>query len=134
MAFSTNNQQDEVMSEINMTPLVDVMLVLLIIFIITMPVMQHSIKLNLPQARAQAQSQNVPHVQLSIDTQGQIYWNDQAVNEQALTDLIEQTRAEPNTQIHVRADKQTAYQHIASVMARIQNAGIQRVSLVTQPE
>lgn len=51
MAFSTNNQQDEVMSEINMTPLVDVMLVLLIIFIITMPVMQHSIKLNLPQAR-----------------------------------------------------------------------------------
>lgn len=134
MAFSTNNQQDEVMSEINMTPLVDVMLVLLIIFIITMPVMQHSIKLNLPQASAQAQSQNVPHVQLSIDTQGQIYWNDQAVNEQALTDLIEQTRAEPNTQIHVRADKQTAYQHIASVMARIQNAGIQKVSLVTQPE
>ena len=134
MAFSTNNQQDEVMSEINMTPLVDVMLVLLIIFIITMPVMQHSIKLNLPQARAQAQSQNVPHVQLSIDTQGQSYWNDQAVNEQALTDLIEQTRAEPNTQIHVRADKQTAYQHIASVMARIQNAGIQKVSLVTQPE
>ena len=104
MQLSNYEGQEEMMSEINLTPLVDVMLVLLIIFMITMPVIQHSIKINLPQASTQVHTPEVPPVQLSV-----------------------------NAQVQVRADKDTAYQHVAGVMAQIQNAGIHKVSLITVP-
>lgn len=121
------------MSEINMTPLVDVMLVLLIIFIVTMPVIQHSVKINLPQASTQMQAADVQSIQVSLNADGQVYWNEAPVDQTALSQLIQQTGAQGNAQIHVRADKNTAYQHIAALMAQIQNSGVHKVSLITTP-
>ena len=133
MNLSEYQSQEEVMSEINMTPLVDVMLVLLIIFIVTMPVIQHSVKINLPQARTQMQATDVQSIQVSLNADGQVYWNEAPVDQTVLSQLIQQTGAQGNAQIHVRADKNTAYQHIAALMAQIQNAGVHKVSLITTP-
>ena len=133
MNLSEYQSQEEVMSEINMTPLVDVMLVLLIIFIVTMPVIQHSVKINLPQASTQMQAADVQSIQVSLNADGQVYWNEAPVDKTALSQLIQQTGAQGNAQIHVRADKNTAYQHIAALMAQIQNSGVHKVSLITTP-
>ena len=133
MQLSPQSSQDEVMSEINMTPLVDIMLVLLIIFIITMPVLQHSIRVNLPQASTQAQPVQPTHINVSVNAQGEVFWNERAVSSEQLRDLARQASADANTQLHVRADKTTTYQHIASVMADIQNSGVRQVALVTVP-
>lgn len=132
MQFS-HNETDDVMSEINMTPLVDVMLVLLIIFIIAMPVVQHSIRLSLPQASTQVQQVPPVHVNVSVDAAGNVFWNNQPVPLGELENLSRQAAQNPQTQLHVRADKTTTYQQIASVMAAIQNAGVQKVALVTVP-
>jgi len=88
MAFGTQTDADEVMSEINMTPLVDVMLVLLIIFIITIPVMKHSVNVDLPVAKAQPQVILPQTVRLSVDGQGVFYWNDGVVEVSALAGLL----------------------------------------------
>ena len=133
MQLSPQSSQDEVMSEINMTPLVDIMLVLLIIFIITMPVLQHSIRVNLPQASTQAQPVQPTHINVSVNAQGEVFWNERGVSAEQLRDLARQASADNNTQLHVRADKTTPYQHIASVMADIQNSGVRQVALVTVP-
>ncbi len=133
MNLSEYHSQEEVMSEINMTPLVDVMLVLLIIFIVTMPVIQHSVKINLPKASAQVSAADIQSIQVSLNENGQVFWNQTPVDQTTLQDLIQQTGAQNSAQIQVRADKNTAYQHIAGLMAQIQNAGIHKVSLVTTP-
>ena len=133
MNLSEYHSQEEVMSEINMTPLVDVMLVLLIIFIVTMPVIQHSVKINLPKASAQVSAADIQSIQVSLTENGQVFWNQTPVDQTTLQDLIQQTGAQNSAQIQVRADKNTAYQHIAGLMAQIQNAGIHKVSLVTTP-
>ena len=133
MNLSEYHSQEEVMSEINMTPLVDVMLVLLIIFIVTMPVIQHSVKINLPKASTQVSVADIQSIQVSLNENGQVFWNQTPVDQTTLQDLIQQTGAQNSAQIQVRADRNTAYQHIAGLMAQIQNAGIQKVSLVTTP-
>ena len=133
MNLSEYHSQEEVMSEINMTPLVDVMLVLLIIFIVTMPVIQHSVKINLPKASAQVSAADIQSIQVSLNENGQVFWNQTPVDQTTLQDLIQQMGAQNSAQIQVRADKNTAYQHIAGLMAQIQNAGIHKVSLVTTP-
>ena len=133
MNLSEYHSQEEVMSEINMTPLVDIMLVLLIIFIVTMPVIQHSVKINLPKASAQVSAADIQSIQVSLTENGQVFWNQTPVDQTTLQDLIQQTGAQNSAQIQVRADKNTAYQHIAGLMAQIQNAGIHKVSLVTTP-
>ena len=84
MAFGTQDEPDEVMSEINMTPLVDVMLVLLIIFMITIPVMKHSVNVQLPVATSQPQQPRPETVRLSVDAQGQYYWNESVVDATSL--------------------------------------------------
>src|SRR3954452_15062597 len=88
MAFGTPDNDDDVMSEINMTPLVDVMLVLLIIFIITIPVINHAVKLDLPRAASQPNDAKPPHVDVSIDAAGAISWDGATVDEQALKNRI----------------------------------------------
>ena len=133
MNLSEYHSQEEVMSEINMTPLVDVMLVLLIIFIVTMPVIQHSVKINLPKVSTQVSAADIQSIQVSLNENGQVFWNQTPVDQTTLQDLIQQTGAQNSAQIQVRADKNTAYQHIAGLMAQIQNAGIHKVSLVTTP-
>lgn len=136
MAFQTTNNHDgEVMSEINMTPLVDVMLVLLIIFIVAMPIMQHSVKINLPQATAQAKEASTQDVNIVIDAQGLVTWDGAAVDALALQKVAVDTASNgKEVVLHVSADKLTAYEHVAKVMAVIQNAGLSKVGLVTTPQ
>jgi biopolymer transport protein ExbD len=137
MAFHTdhyNNTGDEVMSEINMTPLVDVMLVLLIIFIVAMPIMQHAVKLDLPQASSQPQDTNMQHINIEIDKHGQVTWDKQAVTAEDLRGLASNAAAQNNEiRLHVHADKATPYEHVAQVMATVQNAGLSKIGLVTTP-
>lgn len=131
--YAPTEHSDDVMSEINMTPLVDVMLVLLIIFIITMPVVNHAVALNLPQASTQNQKIQPTEIYLSIRADGQLHWNQNPISTEQLSPLALESAKQAHTQIHVRADKTTTYQQIATVMAQLQNAGVVKVSLVTTP-
>src|SRR6476619_38690 len=111
MAFGTQDETDEVMNEINMTPMVDVMLVLLIIFIITVPVMKHSVNIDLPRATRTPQETRPETIRLSVNAQGQYYWNEQQVSEQDLERRLqlEATRA-PQPELHIRGDKAARYE------------------------
>jgi biopolymer transport protein ExbD len=122
------------MSEINVTPLVDVMLVLLVMFIITAPLFTHSIKVALPQAATQANHEKPETVTLAIDDDGAFFWNNQALDRAALSRQIElAARQQPQPVLHVRADRDTRYQVIAEVMAEASRARFERVGLVTDP-
>jgi biopolymer transport protein ExbD len=122
------------MSEINVTPLVDVMLVLLVVFIVTAPLLTHSIKVNLPQAAAQPTPDKPETVTLSIDGNGQFFWNSRAVERAALSQQIRlAAQQQPQPTLHVRADRDTRYQLIADVMAEANRLRFERVGLVTDP-
>ena len=138
MAFGGFDQRGagQPMAEINTTPLVDVMLVLLVIFIITAPLLTHAIKLDLPKADAQAGSEKPEIVMLSIDGGGRLFWNNAPV---AGLDALEQRFGEaaarsPQPELHLYADQDTRYQRIAEVMSRAQRAGIAKIGFVTEPE
>jgi len=134
MAFGTQTDADEVMSEINMAPLVDVMLVLLIIFIITIPVMKHSVNVDLPVAKAQPQVILRQTVRLSVDAQGVYYWNDAVVEVSALAGLLQAEAArEPQPELHIRGDKAVRYEYVATLMASAQRAGLRKIGFVTEP-
>ena len=106
MAFGTQDESDEVMNEINMTPLVDVMLVLLIIFIITVPVMQHAVNIDLPRATNQPESIKPETIRLSVDASGAYFWNDAAVSDAALElQLAAAAARTPQPELHIRGDK-----------------------------
>lgn len=134
MAFGTQDDADEVMNEINMTPLVDVMLVLLIIFIITIPVMKHSVNVDLPQATNQPENIKPETVNLSIDAQGQYHWNAQAISDDALVAQLQAEGAkDPQPDLHIRGDKNVRYERVAQAMAAAQRAGVRKIGFVTDP-
>lgn len=122
------------MSEINTTPLVDVMLVLLVIFIITAPLLTHAVKIDLPQANSQLAPEKPEIISISIDGNGQMYWNettmDKGVLKEKLAKIAKQT---PQPELHIRADKETRYQILAEVMADAQNAGVSKLGFVSAP-
>lgn len=123
-----------VMSEINMTPLVDVMLVLLIIFILTVPVMTHSVKLDLPKAKNAANEIKPQTVNLAITQDGTLYWNDTVVGAEAYAGrLAELAAQQPQPELHIRADRKVEYEHVARAMAAAQRAGIHKLGFVTEP-
>lgn len=123
------------MSEINTTPLVDVMLVLLVIFIITAPLLTHAVRIDLPKANSQLIQEKPQIVNISIDGNANIYWNDQLVDKNSIKQkLIQQAQANPQSEIHLRADKQTRYQLLAEIMAAAHQAGISKLGFVSQPE
>lgn len=136
MSFQTDFEgTEEVMSEINMTPLVDVMLVLLIIFIITMPVINQAVKLNLPQANSPSNDHKPRHINVSIDPQGNIFWDKEKLDRSALSARLQQAALEtPQPEIHLRADTKTAYDPIAKLLASAQQAGLSKVAFATQAE
>jgi len=124
------------MSEINMTPLIDVMLVLLVIFIITAPLMTSSLKLDLPTSEAGGPSNAPAFVALAIDEQGVLYLGEQrldAAREQALVtqSTREAAQRDPATEVQLRADKRVPYGRVAEVMGWVQAAGLSRIALVT---
>lgn len=135
MAFGTQDDADEVMNEINMTPLVDVMLVLLIIFIITVPVMKHSVNVDLPRATNQPEQVKPETLRLSVAADGNYYWNGQAVADAELaTRLQDEAAKEPQPDLHIRGDKEVRYERVAQVMAAAQRAGLRKIGFVTDPQ
>jgi len=134
MAFGTQDEPDEVMNEINMTPLVDVMLVLLIIFIITVPVMKHAVNVDLPRATNQAQDAKPQTIHLSVDAQGSYYWNDVKAEDASLPALLNAEAAKnPQPELHIRGDKAVRYERVAQAMAAAQRAGIRKIGFITEP-
>lgn len=121
------------MREINVTPLVDVMLVLLVVFIITAPLLTHQVKLNLPKANAQAASSQHP-LSISLARDGQLYLDAQPITESELQKQLQQrVAAGEQPTVELRADGELAYQHVVRLMALVQNAGINKLSFITEP-
>ncbi|MBY4674326.1 biopolymer transporter ExbD [Burkholderia multivorans] len=130
----SDDDDDGVMSEINMTPLVDVMLVLLIIFLVTVPVMQHAVKIDLPHASSQPEDVKPTHVDVSIRADGTVLWDDQPVDEAALRAKIEAAaQATPQPELHLRADRKVPYERVADVMSAAQSGGLGKIGFVTSP-
>jgi biopolymer transport protein ExbD len=132
MAFSSGGGSGP-MSEINVTPLVDVMLVLLIIFMITVPMLSHKIKIDLPQPTTQPPPPNPPEpIGLSVKATGQLYWNDEPITEEALQAQLRVTaQKDPQPELNIKADKTTKYQLVATVMADAKNAGMVKIGFVS---
>ena len=134
MAFGEKLEDDEMVSEINMTPLVDVMLVLLIIFIITVPVLTHSVKLDLPRAQNRENVVRPKTVTISITADGGTFWDKTPVDEAALAARLAQaSRQEPQPEIQVYGDRRAEYDHVVKAMAAAQRAGIAKLGFVTDP-
>ena len=135
MQDATSDDDTEVMNEINMTPLVDVMLVLLIIFIITVPVMKHAINVELPQASNERELMKPETIQLSVDAQGGYFLNQTAVSEEALVNQLQAEAAkEPQPELHIRGDKAVRYEFVAQAMATAKQAGLRKIGFITEPK
>ena len=136
MAFSSNSSGGGPMADINVTPLVDVMLVLLIIFMITAPLMSHKVKVELPQATLSEKPEiDQPPITLAVTSAGKVYWNDEEVNADMLdARLAVLAQVTPQPQVDVRADNITKYSVIADVVKKVRLAGIRKVGFVSTPE
>ena len=138
MAMSVGNEggDDTPMSTINTTPLVDVMLVLLIIFLITIPVIQKTVKLSLPKAANIATQTKPENITIAVDANGNIYWNDGLVSDRA--QLLEMVKAEavkdPQPEVHIRGDVNARYEQIGRVLNSVQRGGIVKVGFITEPD
>jgi len=136
MAFGTQDDDtDDVMNEINMTPFVDIMLVLLIIFIVTVPVMKHAINIDLPRASNQRLDTRAQTISLSVDADGTYFWNNEAIEDAQLALRLAAAAArEPQPELHIRGDKRVRYERVAQVMATAQLSGIRKIGFITEPE
>ena len=134
MAFGTQDDTDDVMNEINMTPLVDVMLVLLIIFIITVPVMKHSVNVDLPRATSTPQDAKPDTIRLSVDAQGRYFWNETPITEDDLLPRLQaEARREPQPELHLRGDRDARYERVAQALAAAQRSGLRKIGFITEP-
>ncbi|MDP3841318.1 MAG: biopolymer transporter ExbD [Oxalobacteraceae bacterium] len=132
---SLSEADDDFNPEINTTPLVDVMLVLLIIFIITIPVMNHSVNIDLPRASNQPDLVKPENINLAIDAQGQVFWDAQIVDPGQLQQRIAVAATKnPQPELHLRAERTTQYEKIAQVMAAAQSGGLGKIGFVTEPQ
>ncbi len=134
MSFGTQDDADEVMNEINMTPLVDVMLVLLIIFIITVPVMKHAVNVDLPRAVNQPELITPETVRLSVAAEGDYFWNGTPIDDSELASRLQAEAAkEPQPELHINGDKAVRYERVAQAMAAAQRAGVRKIGFITEP-
>ena len=134
MAFGSLGGNDAPMAEINTTPLVDVMLVLLVIFILTAPLLNHAVKLQLPDAQATPLDPPPDAVTLSIDAEGALHWNGDVLAQDDLeARLSVLATATPQPPVHLRADRDTPYHLIATVMGAATRAGVKELGFVTLP-
>ncbi|MBC7609677.1 MAG: biopolymer transporter ExbD [Polaromonas sp.] len=135
MAFGTQDDTDDVMNEINMTPMVDIMLVLLIIFIITVPVLKHSVNIDLPRATNEAQTIKPETIRLSVDAQGTYFVNETPITDEELGPRLKQAAAQnPQPELHIRGDKAVRYERVAQAMAAAQQAGLRKIGFITEPK
>ncbi|TXI17884.1 MAG: biopolymer transporter ExbD [Nitrosomonas sp.] len=122
------------MAEINVVPLVDVMLVLLIIFIITAPLLTHSVKIDLPKADSTPNITQPEHVELAIRADGDLFWNGESVLLDSLALRFNSTIAQaPQTELHIRADKLARYEQVAQIMSIAAKSGVTKIGFITDP-
>jgi biopolymer transport protein ExbD len=132
--FERGHAPAQPMAEINVTPLVDVMLVLLVIFIITAPLLARALKVDLPQADAPPAVVQPQTIQLTIDAAGSLSWNAEPVTVDELADrLAAAARQSPQPELHLAADRAVRYEHVAAVLAAAQKAGLKQIGFVTEP-
>jgi biopolymer transport protein ExbD len=132
MAFGNSSQEGSMMSEINVTPLVDVMLVLLVVFIITAPLLApQSLKINLPKTDAVQQQVQPQKVSLVVDAQGSIELDQQRLGDQELAEILHQRASDPKFQLQIEADDAVPYGRVAELMALAQHAGVSKLSFLT---
>ena len=123
------------MAEINMVPLIDVMLVLLVVFIVTAPLLTHAVKLDLPQASSQVNQLKPDKIELAIDAKGLIFWNGERIKRTALQQrFASEGQRSPQPEIHVRADENVPYKFVAQSLADASKAGLTKIGFVSQPE
>jgi biopolymer transport protein ExbD/biopolymer transport protein TolR len=133
MAFSTQSDGDDVMSEINVTPLVDVMLVLLVAFIVTVPVMTNAIQVNLPKTAATKPPEPSKPVTISVNAEGKAYLDQRQLELDALeSELKSRQAANPQQVYHLSSDEAVRYGSVAKVMAVIERAGVTKLAVLTQ--
>src|SRR6188508_3784694 len=133
-SFDKNRSAGAPLAEINMVPLIDVMLVLLVIFIITAPLLTHAVKIDLPKASSNPNVTRPQNVQLGIRANGEVFWNGEAVDKTTLeARMAEAAKLEPQPEIHLRADRTTEYQKVAEVMSAAARAGLVKIGFVTEP-
>ncbi len=132
-SFRSEGRQMPV-AEINVVPLVDVMLVLLVVFIITTPLLTHSVKIDLPKASSAPNLTQPDHIEFAVRADGSMFWNGSPVN---IAELPARFAAEaakkPQPELHIRADRQTAYEHVAVAMSAAARSGMSRIGFVTDP-
>ena len=134
MAIGTQDDSGEVLAEINMIPFIDVMLVLLIIFIITVPVIKHAVNIDLPQASNEKLLDKPENIRLSVDADGTYFWNDTKVEDTDFEQRLQAAAAqEPQPELHIRGDKAVRYERVAQAMAAAQRAGVRKIGFVTEP-
>ena len=135
MAIGTQDNSDDMLSEINMIPFIDVMLVLLIIFMITVPVIQHAVNIDLPQASNQQVIEKPGTVRLSVNAEGGYLWDDQALADADLDHRFAAAAVlQPQPELHIQADKNVRYERVALAMAAAQRSGLRKIGFVTEPE
>ena len=132
---SSDSGEDEVVSSINTTPLVDVMLVLLIIFLITIPVVTQTVALNLPKESNIARQTKPENIEISVNKDGDVYWNAQLVadNEALFQRLKKIATMTPQPEVHIRGDEKSRYESVGRVIFACQRAAILKISFVTEP-
>ncbi|MBI5912490.1 MAG: biopolymer transporter ExbD [Betaproteobacteria bacterium] len=136
MAFASleGSNDNEPLAEINMVPLIDVMLVLLIIFMVTAPLLTHAVKVDLPKATSSANITKPDNVQLAIDGSGRVFWNGEVVDAaQFAARLKAAATLRPSPELHIRAERTTPYEKVAQVMSEAAREGLVRIGFVTDP-
>ncbi len=133
--FGGYNPHTKPMAEINTTPMVDIMLVLLVIFIITTPLLTHAVKIDLPKTNSQTQPEKPEVVSLALDAAGKLYWNDKIINQSELKEKLQLIAGQyPQPELHLRADKDTRYQILAEVIADAEASGVSKMGFISKPE
>ncbi len=136
MAFASleGSGDNEALAEINMVPLIDVMLVLLIIFMVTAPLLTHAVKVDLPKAASSANITKPDNVQLAIDAENRVFWNGETVDAAQLAARLKAAAAlKPQPELHLRAERTTRYEKVAQVMSEAARNGLVRIGFVTDP-
>jgi len=135
MNIGAADDEDDVVSTINTTPLVDVMLVLLIIFLITIPVVTHTVPVDLPKERSQPRITKPENIELSVDKDGGVFWNEKPVanNDELVSKLKKVSTNDPQPEVQIRGDGNAPYEFVGKVVLACQRAGIVKLGFITQP-